>query len=114
MLKNKIIIDASDELLIQIEDNAVRLVRPDKTKYLNTQNNLFNISKLLNLPLNIGYLDTENVIRNINENTIKIAGYLSKADTLGKTVRIAAKKDAADFSINHDRLVTQNCRPLFR
>lgn len=107
MPKPKVILDTSDELFIQIKTNHAKLIRPESIKNIDTCKNTFKVSHLLSLPLNIGYLDTTSIIQNINENTIKIAGYLSVNDTIGKTVRIAAKKEAADFSINHDYLVLQ-------
>ena len=53
------------------------------------------------------FLNTESIIQNINEHTIITSGYLSVKDTIGKTVRIAAKKKAADFSLAHDALVVE-------
>lgn len=102
------LIDTDDELLISCYKNGIKLLKPDEKIISSTSCKRLtghNIGSMLALPINIYFLNTDSVIQNINETTIATCGYKSVKDTLGKTVRIAAKKESAEFSINHDRNV---------
>lgn len=101
------LLDTSSELIIQRYRQGVKLIKPEKLKYFSGQDQCQRVSDLLNLPINIAFLNTGSIIQNINETLIKCCGFSSVKDTLGKTVRIAATKEAADFSINHDQKVVK-------
>lgn len=104
------LIDTDDELLISRHKGGIKLIKPDEITASPTsckQLTGHNVGSMLALPINIYFLNTDSVIQNINETTIATCGYKSVKDTLGKTVRIAAKKESAEFSINHDRKVLE-------
>lgn len=110
MTKHKKLINTDDELLIQRYKSGIKLLKPDEINSLHAPHRqliMHNVGTMLALPINVYFLNSDSVIQNINETTIATCGYKSVKDTLGKTVRIAAKKESADFSINHDRKVLE-------
>lgn len=102
----KMIIDTSKELLIARCGNGVKLLRPNN---IDTKErlSLYNIADLLELPMNIYFLNTESIIQNINEKAVITCGFPSIKSTIGKTVHIAAKKEIANFVIKQDFEVVQ-------
>lgn len=101
------LLDTSPELVVQKWDQGVKLIKPEKLIHNQNGGGFQRVSDLLNLSMNIAFLNAESIIQNVNETLIKTSGYNSITDTLGKTVRIAAKKEAADFSISHDQHVVK-------
>ncbi len=97
----KILLDTSSELIVERFNQGVKLISPNSR--INSDAN--SVSTIMQLPLNVYFINTESVIQNINEHTIKTSGYLSVNDSIGKTVKVAAKKEAAAFSLAHDALV---------
>lgn len=106
-MKEKKTIDTDPELIVQKWDQGFRLVRPDKFLHVSGHAKFQRVSDLLNLPINVAFLNTESVIQDCNETLIKISGYKSIKDTIGGTVRAAASREAAEFSINHDLQVAK-------
>lgn len=104
-------LDTNGDLIIQPCKDGIRLIRPTNDIDLSDKA-YYSVSDILKLPFNIGFLDTDSVIRDINETTIKTSGFVSVSDAIGKTVRVAAKKDAAEFSLQHDRDVLKTGKTI--
>lgn len=82
---------------------GVKLIKP---LYSAQETHTFpSVKQLFNLKLHIYFLNTDSVIQNINEETIKNCGYLSLKDTINKSVRVAAKSETAELTILHDKNV---------
>ncbi len=111
-MKHMGLLETSDEFIFQKYNNGIKLIRPDnKVEPLDER---WTVKSIFKLPLNIGFLDTQSVIQNINENTIKVSGYHSVKDAIGSTVRIASKKESAEYSINHDKEVIKANKQIIR
>lgn len=102
------ILDTSSELIFQRHKNGIKLLPP--VKY--SQEGCMTVGDVFNLPLNAGFLNTDSIIQNMNETTVKVSGFKSVQDSIGKTVRIACNRENANFSINHDRAVIKANKPM--
>ncbi len=112
MRKKKATLDTSNELVVQKWGEGFKLIEPNKTIKINEKEKFLRVSDLLTLPVNVAFLDTDSVIRSVNETIVKVCGFVSINDTVGKTVRVAAQKEAADFSIRHDQAVLKTKRMI--
>jgi len=99
-------IDTSEELLIKPIHGGVKLIRPNKK--IHEVNSLISVKKIMEYPINIYFEDCDSVIRNINAATVITAGYPSIKGAIGKTVRIAAKRETADQSMEDDKKVLKS------
>lgn len=99
----------SKDLFIQPWQGGVRLIDMDKElphRYFpELKNHFYRVGEILNSPINIFFVDKDSRIIEMNDATINTAGFSCKQSAIGKTVHIAAKKETADHSIEHDRQV---------
>lgn len=105
------LLDTSDELIIlpfgagitlisekQFKKNKLDKLNPPDRKY-------FSVAELFKLPSSIFFLNSQNIIQNINETTIKTGGYESVKKTIGKTITVAAHQKTAQQSYDHNKIV---------
>jgi len=105
MSKPEVVWDTSSELIIQRHMGGIKLINRDK---IFNKNNLFikstsyyTVKNLLELPMNIYFMDTESSIKNGND-YIQMCGFNSLKDAIGKNLRVVAKRETASICINHD------------
>ena len=94
--------DVSDEFQIYRHHHGIKLVRPDKNQSRAHYYARHAVKNILELPINIIFLDRDSAIQRINENNALTCGYQSVKHALGKSIRDAYKTQSADFSIRHD------------
>lgn len=105
MLKRKALLDTSDELIVQSVNNGIKLIRPEQIKKLSGIKPAFRMLNLMQLPLNVGFLNTQSEAQNINDITAISAGLCTKKDAIGNTIHAVAKKQCADYACAHDNEV---------
>lgn len=102
MKTTKNFLDTSNELILQRVGAGIKLIKPNQA---NDSNSMPTVSSLLKLPLHVYFINTNSVIQNMNEETVKNCGYKSIKYVIGKTVHHLCEKSTADFSIKHDTAV---------
>ncbi len=96
------ILDTSAELVLQRYGNGVKLMRPTQGQ----QHALLpTVASMLKMPFNVYFVDLNSIIQNINDETIQTCGFSSVKEAIGNTSHVAATKEAANFELNHDRVV---------
>jgi len=108
MLLSKLI-DTDKDLIVERYAGGLKLMRPTSTRQRSQT-----LNELLNLPLNIILLDQNSVIQNINENNAATFGCASVKEAFGKTIRSVYKKQAADFSIMHDKEIISSGKMILK
>lgn len=103
--------DASDELIVLPLGTGITLIdekqfKKNKLDKLNSPDRkYFSVAELFKLPNNIFFLNSQNIIQNINEATIEMCGYESVKRTIGKTIAAAAHQKTAQQSYNQNKMV---------
>src|SRR5579872_5013757 len=90
-----------NELLLQPYGAGVKLVRPDVSNY-----QLTSVTKLLNLPFNVFFLDLDHQLKNANETYVDSFGCDSLKSALNKTAWDIATRECAEHIIATNLAVT--------
>lgn len=103
-------IDTHEELFVLPWNHGVKLLtHQQKEKQLSiNKDELQSVGQLLQLPINVYFLNHESEIQNINKNTLINCSFPSKKSTIGKTISITAKKQAAKKIIQNDLKVMRS------
>lgn len=99
-------IDISNDLLIRKNLNGVQLIRPDMVSR-NARERLYTVSHLLNMPFCVYFMDTQSILKNVNEYSASSCGFTSSHDAIGRSARDIATKESAEMIIKHDQMVLQ-------
>lgn len=95
-----------DEWEMQRWRQGVKLIKPNAASYANASPNT--VKNIMNLPMNIYFMDTDSCMRKVNEQTAKTCGYISSANAIGKSIRDVSKKETANRIIKNDREIISN------
>ena len=101
-------LDTSKELIVQRWGRGVKLVRPDVfySSILADERSVAppSVGNLFEMPFNVYFLNTQNVIQNISEKTANICGFDGQQEALGNTAFAVYKKESAEATIrkNHE------------
>ena len=99
-------IDTSEEILVQRWASGVKLTRPeDHSQSSFDKPSLPSVRHLFQMPFNVYFLNTQNVIQNMSETAAHICGFQGKNYAIGRTARAVSKKESAEFSIRHNEEV---------
>src|SRR5690349_10404975 len=96
-------IDTSDELIIQRWGNGIKLARPE----LSLSDSEHSITHVLNLPLNICFMNTEGVLQKTNEACATLCGASSVESLIGKSAAAVTDRSYAERLAANDRSVMQ-------
>lgn len=97
--------DTCGELVIQRFGQGIKLLRPEQA---NPFKKPVTVSQLLAMPCHVYFMDTQSVVKNINERTVISFNLRSTTDSIGITVRDVAEKKSAERSLMFDRQVVNN------
>lgn len=98
-----------DQLGIQPFKNGVKLVTLDDGVIPHR----WSVSRALELPFNVYFMDIESNLVSMNENTVTSCGFQSFNDAQGSSMRRVAKKDVAEYVIAQDRRVVNSENRVF-
>lgn len=97
--------DLSNELVIHRFGNGVKLSSPHNE----CQNDFhFSVNKMLKMPFNVFFTDTDGEIVKMNESSAQASGFISLSDALGRTIYTVAKKNIGSILKRNDRQVVQS------
>lgn len=89
-----------DNLIFRYK-NGIKLIKPECA---NPPVNL-TVSDVSSMPVNIIFLNHESKIQWINDQNAATLGFNSQRSAIGKTIKVAYKSRAAQFSLQHDHEV---------
>ncbi|MEO8402099.1 MAG: LuxR C-terminal-related transcriptional regulator [Gammaproteobacteria bacterium] len=94
--------DTSDELLVSCHSHGIKLMKPT------IHSRSHSIADLLQLPINIYFLDKNSAMKMINETCATTMGFASITDSFGKTMFDISPTENAENVIKTDRAVVSN------
>ncbi len=120
-MKKNLIIDTSNELVLQPWQSGVRLIKPNSKEHyfalVNNQKQLYRVADLLGLPLGVFFRNINCTIQNINEIAVAACGFSSIAASINKTAYDVTPTDKnfaelvtrydCDVIKNHKMLITE-------
>lgn len=102
-------LDISDELCVYRFGNGIKLIRPDQTnKQYPTafiRNTGHTVKSFLKLPLSIGFVNTENAIQVVNEESAASLNFASTKEAEGKSIFDVASTSSAQTVVNNYKKV---------
>lgn len=104
-------LDLSDNLYIYRYGNGIKLIKPHLTEKRNTRyfyNTGHTIASAFNLPLNIGFLDTEGIVKKINQASAITLGLSSIQSAIGISIFDIATGKTAGQVAHNDKHVMQS------
>ena len=105
-MSKSIHIDTSKELLIRNNSYGIQLLRPE-TVSRHEREQLYKVAHVLDMPFCVYFMDTESVLKNVNDYSASSCGFISTGDAVGRSARDIATKQSADVIINHDKMVLE-------
>ena len=93
----------SSEFVIQAHKQGVTLARPD-TPWLMSSPRV-SVAEVLAFPMNIYFMSPDSMMRKINDANAESCGYLSAQDSIGKSIRDIASREAAVNILRNDQAI---------
>lgn len=104
--------ETSKELYLSPFQHGVKILTPEAIQGSRMKSeaptiNGIRVSDLLDLPLNVYFLNTESELIICNEQNVHICGYDSFKDALGTTIKVVSKASTGDQIIYNDKKAMQ-------
>lgn len=104
----------SDEFLIFRFRNGIKLIRPDQKTQQHCSplfyDTGYTVADVLNLPLNVTFLNHEARTQKINENSAATSGFVSVKSAIGKSIADVTKPHSAAIVMSHNREVIDQAK----
>lgn len=99
--------NTNEDLHIYRHAYGIRLVKSDRIQEKNPQlyDSGHTVESILKSPFNVYFLDVDSVIQMTNEETVRICGFESMQDAIGRTVKAVFHKQSAEAILQNDVIV---------